>query len=101
MAFLPDNFTFRLRNSVIQKILPAENGLPLSQFGIEAYSSQAGQRETHFLVCPPIPICIIQQGLTSMSKGQGRLSMGGVNGMGASRKECQPHWDEARGQASH
>ncbi|CAM9246560.1 unnamed protein product, partial [Laminaria digitata] len=40
-------------------------------------------------------------GLTSLSRTQGRLNMGGVNGMGASRSECQPHWDEARGKASN
>lgn len=33
-----------------------------------------------------------------MSRTQGRLNLGGVNGMGATKFECQPSWDEERGE---
>lgn len=33
-----------------------------------------------------------------LSRTQGRLNLGGVNGMGATKFECQPYWDEERGE---
>lgn len=34
----------------------------------------------------------------TMSRTQGRLNLGGVNGMGANRSECLPHWNGQRGE---
>ncbi|CAM9614196.1 unnamed protein product [Ectocarpus sp. 6 AP-2014] len=37
-------------------------------------------------------------GRTALSRGHGRLNLGGVNGMGAIHSDCQPYWDEDRGE---
>ncbi|CAM9133998.1 unnamed protein product [Ectocarpus fasciculatus] len=37
-------------------------------------------------------------GRAALSRVQGRLNLGGVNGMGAIRSDCQPYWDEDRGE---
>lgn len=36
----------------------------------------------------------VQGGRPPLSRTQGRLNLGGVNGMGATQIECQPYWDE-------
>ncbi|CAM9541979.1 unnamed protein product, partial [Ectocarpus sp. 13 AM-2016] len=37
-------------------------------------------------------------GRTALSRGHGRLNLGGVNGMGTIHSDCQPYWDEDRGE---
>lgn len=64
---------------------------------------------SYFVTCAPTTVSPVSSRLQmkkwcfqgrrpTMSRTQGRLNLGGVNGMGATRSECLPHWNGERGE---